>query len=62
MFVVLCLQGVTGEDGARGERGHPGNPVKQKPLIRLFSHSVTVFVLMTESFSRSAHVLIRTSN
>lgn len=42
LFVVLCLQGVTGEDGARGERGHPGNPVKPKPLARLFSHSVTV--------------------
>lgn len=35
--VFLCRQGVTGRDGARGERGHFGNPVKEnKNYIMLF--------------------------
>lgn len=35
LFLVLCLQGTTGKDGSRGERGHSGNPVKKNTLHSL---------------------------
>lgn len=47
LSVFFFVQGLTGADGSRGERGHSGNPVKQ--TFSLFKQNRITFPVLTFS-------------